>query len=134
VHPDPHAIVVVAAVIQDGHCFLLTRRPSGTHLAGMWEFPGGKVDPGETHAEALRRELLEELDAVVDIGERLYWTRHPYPDRTIELSFYRAALRSEPRPLLGQEMRWVPRMELASLGFPPADTELIEMLTRSDAR
>lgn len=123
-------IVVVAAVIEHDDRFLLTKRQSGVHLAGMWEFPGGKLDPGETHAAALTREIREELAADVDVGECVYWTSHAYPERTIDLSFYRCRLKSAPQPLLGQEMRWVPRTELASLGFPPADTELIELLTR----
>ncbi len=125
---------VVAAVIEDSHRFLVTRRPAGVHLAGMWEFPGGKIDPDETHEAALRRELLEELGVEADVGERVYRTLHAYPDRTIALYFYRCTLKGAPRPLLGQEMRWVPRAELWSLGFPPADTELIELLTTSDAR
>lgn len=126
-------VVVVAAVIEDSHRFLVTRRPAGVHLAGMWEFPGGKIDPDETHEAALRRELLEELGVEADVGERVYRTLHAYPDRTIELYFYRCSLNRAPRPLLGQEMRWVPRAELLSLGFPPADTELIELLTKSNA-
>jgi mutator protein MutT len=124
-------IVVVAAVIEANRRFLVTRRQPGVHLAGMWEFPGGKIDPDEAHASALRRELREELDVDVDVGERLYHTVHAYDDRTVELHFYRCVLRGEPRPLLGQQMRWVARDELPSLGFPPADTELIDLLTKS---
>ena len=122
---------VVAAVIEDNHRFLVTRRQPGVHLAGMWEFPGGKIDPDETHDAALRRELREELDIEVEVGECVYQTLHAYPERTVELYFYRCSLKGVPQPLLGQEMRWVPRRELASLGFPPADTELIELLTKS---
>jgi len=124
-------IIVVAAVIEANHRFLVTRRQPGVHLAGLWEFPGGKIDPDEPHADALRRELKEELDVDVAVGEPLYTTVHAYDDRTVELHFYRCALKGEPRPLMGQEMRWVPRDELGQLGFPPADTELIEMLTKS---
>ena len=124
-------MIVVAAVIEANERFLVTRRQAGVHLAGMWEFPGGKIDPGEPHAAALRRELREELDVEVDVGERVYRTVHAYDERTVELHFYRCGLRGEPRPLLGQQMRWVPRSELASLGFPPADAELIAMLTKS---
>ncbi|NOT26105.1 MAG: 8-oxo-dGTP diphosphatase MutT [Acidobacteria bacterium] len=127
-------IAVVAAIIEDTDRFLLTRRQAGVHLAGLWEFPGGKIDPGETPTGALQRELREELDVEVEPGEPLFNTRHAYPDRTVELTFYRCTLRGNPRPLLGQEMRWVPRSELASLGFPPADTELIALLTREEDR
>ena len=124
-------MIVVAAVIETNERFLVTQRQAGVHLAGMWEFPGGKIDPDEPHAAALRRELKEELDVDADVGERVYHTVHAYDDRTVELHFYKCALRGEPRPLLGQQMRWVPRMELRTLGFPPADAELIEMLTKS---
>lgn len=122
-------IVVVAAVIEEQGRFLVTRRQPGVHLEGLWEFPGGKVHPHETHAEALRREMREELDADVDVHELVFDSQHAYPERLIALFFYRCVLRGEPRPLLGQEMRWVPREELGGLGFPPADEELIRRLT-----
>lgn len=131
---SPRVVEVVAAVIEDGDRFLLTRRQAGVHLEGMWEFPGGKIDRGETGHGALARELREELDVDVEVGEQMFRTRHAYADRTVELSFYRCSLRSSPRPLLGQEMRWVPRAELSSLGFPPADTEFIAMLIRAGGR
>ncbi len=121
-------IVVVAAVIEVGGAFLVTRRPAGTHLAGMWEFPGGKLHPPETHVEALQREIREELDAAVDVGDLVSYTAHSYADRTIAIYFYRGRLAGPPRAVLGQEMRWVPRAELVTLSFPPADQELIRRL------
>jgi 8-oxo-dGTP diphosphatase len=127
-------MIVVAAVIERDGCFFLTRRHAGVHLEGMWEFPGGKVDAGEPHADALRREIREELDADVDVHDLVFEITHDYPDRTITLYFYRCSLHGAPRPLLGQEMRWVPRAELASFAFPPADTELITLLAGSAAR
>ena len=123
------SITVVAAVIEQDNRFFLTRRQAGVHLEGMWEFPGGKVDAGESHADALRREIREELDADVDVHDLVFEITHEYPDRKVALYFYRCSLNEEPRPLLGQEMRWVARGELASLGFPPADAELITLLT-----
>jgi mutator protein MutT len=100
----------------------------------MWEFPGGKIDPAETHAAALEREIREELDAGVSVGDLVFQTTHEYADRTVSLFFYRCTLVGTPRPMLGQDMRWVPRGELAALGFPPADEALIKLLVESDAR
>jgi 8-oxo-dGTP diphosphatase len=127
-------VIVVAAVIEDDDRFFLTRRQPGVHLEGMWEFPGGKIDPAETHAAALEREIREELDVGVSVGDLVFQTTHEYPDRTITLFFYRCTLVGAPKPMLGQEMRWVPRRELAALGFPPADEALIRQLIESDAR
>jgi 8-oxo-dGTP diphosphatase len=120
--------VVVAAVIEESGRFLVTRRQAGVHLEGYWEFPGGKCDPGESHQACLQREMQEELAVGVQVTGKILETRHPYPDRIIELHFYVCVLEGEPRPLLGQDMRWVSRGELASLPFPPADAELIARL------
>jgi 8-oxo-dGTP diphosphatase len=122
-------LVVVAAVIEEGGRFLLTQRPPGGHLPGMWEFPGGKINQDEPHTEALRREIREELDADVSVMDLVLQTTHAYPDRTVALYFYRCLLLGVPHALLGQQMRWVRREELLSLPFPPADTELIALLT-----
>ena len=123
------AIVVVAAVIERDGQFLLTLRPAGTHLEGHWEFPGGKVMPHETHAEALRRELFEELDIVARVGLAVYRISHDYPDRTVELNFYRCTFDGEPKPMMGQDMRWIAREQLSALPFPEADAALITQLT-----
>jgi mutator protein MutT len=122
-------ISVVAAIIERDDAFLLTRRLEGTHLAGLWEFPGGKIANGETHADALRRELQEELDVDAEVGELVFEITHTYEDRAISLYFYRCRLHGDPRPLLGQQMRWVARSELHSLDFPAADAELIQRLS-----
>ena len=122
--------VVAAVVLKDGR-YLVTRRQKGTHLEGYWEFPGGKVDPGESDEAALVREIREELDAGVKVGRLVLATTHYYPERSVSLAFYECALTSEPRPLLGQEMRWVSPPNLRSLAFPPADEELIALLSVS---
>ena len=124
-------IVVTAAVIERDGAFLVTRRQAGVHLEGCWEFPGGKCDAGESLAASLRRELIEELAVDADIGDEIFTISHAYPDRRVELHFFRCELRSTPLPQLGQEMQWVAREELASLQFPPADAELIELLEKS---
>jgi 8-oxo-dGTP diphosphatase len=122
-------IVVVAAVIERDGRFLLTLRPGGTHLAGHWEFPGGKCEPGETHAEALCRELREELDIHAGVGALVHAVTHAYPERTVELHFYACSFTGDPRPMIGQQMRWVARDDLAVLPFPEADADLIRLLT-----
>jgi 8-oxo-dGTP diphosphatase len=126
------AIEVVAAVLEVDGRFLLTRRQAGTHLAGMWEFPGGKIEPGETHVDALRREIKEELGTDVDVHALILETSHTYPGRTVTLYFYDCSLIGAPSPLLGQEMRWVARAELTTLGLPPADADLIRVLTTAE--
>ena len=125
------AIVVTAAVVEIGGRFLVTRRQTGVHLEGFWEFPGGKSDAGESLRGCLARELLEELDVPSRIGEEIFATTHTYAERAIELHFFRCELLGEPRPQIGQEMRWVRREDLAALEFPPADAELIRILTQA---
>jgi 8-oxo-dGTP diphosphatase len=127
-------LVVAAAVIERDGRFLVTRRQPGVHLEGYWEFPGGKCESGETHDVCLRRELREELAVDASIGPELLATVHVYPDRRVELHFFLCDITAAPAPQLGQEMRWVARAELAALSFPPADRELIELLTRTAAR
>jgi 8-oxo-dGTP diphosphatase len=122
-------IVVTAAVIERGDRFLVTRRQAGVHLAGRWEFPGGKCLPGETLAACMARELQEELDIRATVGEEVFATTHDYADRRIELHFFRCSCSDEPAPQQGQQMRWVPRQELKTLEFPPADAELIRILS-----
>jgi mutator protein MutT len=123
-------IVVAAALIERGGRFLITRRQQGVHLEGLWEFPGGKCDTGESHQACLARELREELDVISSVGEQIFETTHTYPELHVELHFYSCELLSEPAPQLGQEMRWASREELAELKFPAADAELIERLVK----
>lgn len=128
--PSDRTVVVAAAVIEREDAFLLTRRLAGTHLAGHWEFPGGKRQAGESLEDCLRREMREELAAEIEIERPIVATRHCYPDRTVELRFFRCSLTNAPVPQLGQEMQWIPRAELRSVPLPPADEEIVELLTR----
>lgn len=121
--------MVVAAVIERDGRFLLTLRPAGTHLAHHWEFPGGKCDAGESHEAALRRELREELDIGAVVGALEFAVTHSYSERTVALHFYRCTFSGEPKGMIGQQVRWVGREELATLPFPEADVALIARLT-----
>ena len=122
-------MIVVAAVIEQEGRFLVARRLQGTHLAGLWEFPGGKARDGESLEDALRREIREELNTGIHGLNEVFRTKHVYPDRTIELHFFRGLLEGAPEPALGQELRWITRQEFQALSFPPADAELLAELT-----
>ncbi len=126
-------IVVTAAVIERAGRFLVTRRPAGVHLEGLWEFPGGKCHAGEALAACLVRELREELAVDCRVGDEMYAVTHPYADRSVELHFFRCQLLGEPTPQQGQEMRWVTRAEMTLLPFPPADEELIRTIVSGSA-
>jgi len=121
-------LVVTAAVVEIDDAFLLTRRPAHTHLAGTWEFPGGKCEPGESLEDSLRREMREELGVDIDIGGEICRIEHAYADRSVRLHFFRCTLLGVPVPQLGQEMRWVGRGELNTLELPEADRELTDAL------
>jgi len=127
---DSPTIVVLAAVIERGGLLLVTRRLAGTHLSGRWEFPGGKCEPGEAPDACLARELSEELGVESEIGEELLVTEHAYPGRTVRLHFRLCRILGEPRPMIGQEMRWVSREDLGGLEFPEADRDLIALLSK----
>jgi mutator protein MutT len=126
-------IEVAAALIRDSEGrYLITQRRRGSHLEGLWEFPGGKRDAGEDLEACLRRELTEELGASFAVGEKVDTIRWDYPDRTVVLHFYRCRLESGTiEPQESQAMAWVAASELPSYDFPPADRELIGRLAAS---
>jgi len=123
--------VVTAAVIERDGFLLVARRLEGSHMGGFWEFPGGKCEPGESAEACLAREIVEELGASATVHEEIFRTTYAYADRVLDLRFFRCDLTTEPRPLLGQEIRWVARHELHTLSFPPADSELVARLAAS---
>ena len=116
-------------MILRGDKVLVTQRPRTGHLAGMWEFPGGKVERGETPAQALRREIREELGCSVSVGRRLCRVTYRYPRKWVRLDFHRCRiLKGEPHGAEGQRLRWVPRGTLRRLPFPPADRKVLALL------
>jgi 8-oxo-dGTP diphosphatase len=124
-------ITVVAALIRDDGKLLVCQRKRGTSFALMWEFPGGKVKPGETLEQALVRELEEELGAKATIGSEVYRAQHRYAELSdaIELIFFHAQLDpNKVRNLVFEEILWRDPPSLPELNFLPADKELIEKL------
>lgn len=114
---------------------MLTRRRPGSHLEGLWEFPGGAMEDGETPAEALTRELGEELGVAVEVGEPLTFAWHRDEVRDVLLLFFCArVVAGVPCGREGQEIRWVARGELAGLPAPPADQPLLRALASSPTR
>jgi 8-oxo-dGTP diphosphatase len=125
----PRLRVVAAALFDAQGRVLLADRPAGKHMAGWWEFPGGKVAPGESDEEALVRELREELGVLTRPEREIARVRHDYPDRQVEVVLWRAAiLEGEPRGLDGQRLKWVDVDALGAEQLLEADRPFIEAL------
>ena len=121
-------VIVSAAVVVERGRVLLSQRKAGTHLAGSWEFPGGKVEPGEDPRAALARELVEELGVVASIESALEVTFHRYPMKDVLLLFFEAKLASDspaPRAIDVAAVRWATKSELRDADFPPADVAVL---------
>lgn len=126
-------IDVAAGLVFRGGQLLITQRPAGGHLGGLWEFPGGKLEPGESFEDALHRELREELGIEVEILSLMESVEHAYPEKTVRLKFYQCTWRQhEPQPIGCPALTWVTQQELAQYTFPAADARLLERLTGSD--
>jgi len=123
-------IEVVGAVIRRGNAYLVGQRPAGKSQGGLWEFIGGKIEPGETPEEALARECREELGLEIQNEKIVDAVVHEYPEKTVHLTLLACEPRpgSVPRALEHQDIRWATPDEMRTLPFCPADTELIERL------
>jgi 8-oxo-dGTP diphosphatase len=123
-------VLVVAAVIRRGESILVTRRKHDAERGGQWEFPGGKVEPGESEPAALAREIHEELDCDVQVGAYLTRNVHRYPDLEVELAFYACTLPAgaEPKAIGVAAMEWADRGALARYDFCEADLPVLPMI------
>jgi mutator protein MutT len=126
-------VEVAAGLIFRSGKLLITQRHAGAHLGGLWEFPGGKREPGETFAQCLRRELREELGCEVEVLELVESITHAYPEKTVHLQFHRCRwVAGEPSPIGCADLRWAGREELSRFNFPAADAQLLDHLRRTD--
>lgn len=130
--PLSHVIEVSAALVFRDGKLLITRRHSTAHLGGLWEFPGGKCEPGETFKQCLKREIREELGVEIAVGKLFESVTHTYPEKTVHLKFYVCRLEGgEPKPLGCEALKWASKSELADYDFPAADARLLEKLQDS---
>ena len=120
---------VVAALIWDGERFLACQRPANKARGLLWEFVGGKVEPGETKEEALIRECREELDVTVAVEDVFMEVTHEYPDLTVHLTLFHAKIvEGVPKKLEHNDIRWLTAEEIDRFPFCPADEEILERL------
>jgi 8-oxo-dGTP diphosphatase len=125
-------IDVAAALVFREEKLLITQRYAKAHLGGLWEFPGGKRETGETFEECLVRELREELGIEVTVGELVESLTHDYPEKSVHLRFYRCRWEQhEPQPLGCPAFKWVTATELKDYKFPAADARLLGKLRSS---
>jgi len=128
---QPSPIEVSAGLIFRAGKLLIARRHADAHLGGLWEFPGGKREPGETGEQCLARELHEELGVWVEIGALFETVTHAYPGKLVRLQFYLCRLpQGEPQLLGCAAFKWVTHAELATHEFPAADAQLLVKLAR----
>ena len=122
-------IGVSAGLVFRHGLLLITRRRPDAHLGGLWEFPGGKQDPGESAEDCLKRELLEELGIEVEIKDLIETIDHEYPEKAVRLKFFRCLwVANEPKALGCEDFAWIGREQLASYSFPAADAQLLQKL------
>jgi len=124
-----NCVEVSAALIFRHGKLLITQRQAQAHLGGLWEFPGGKRESGETFEQCLVREIREELGVEISVGELFAEVAHDYPEKSVQLKFFVCQLLAgEPQPLGCAGFRWVDKTELAGFDFPAADAQLLGKL------
>ena len=122
-------VEVVAALIWDNDKFMICQRPAHKARALLWEFVGGKVESGETKEQALIRECQEELDVTLSVGDVFMDVVHEYPDITVHLTLFNAAIaEGVPQKLEHNDIKWIKVSEIDNYVFCPADTEILEKL------
>jgi len=120
---------VVAAIIRKDGKILITQRLDNVHLARLWEFPGGKVEAGESLQMALQREIQEELGIKIRVNDEFLTLDYDYPTKSVRLHFFNCTvLEGDPQPIDVADLRWVKPHDLGNYRFPPADAELIAKL------
>lgn len=125
----PHKIIGVAVIWNDQQQILIDRRRPEGVMGGLWEFPGGKIEPGETVEECIQREIQEELGILIEVGERLITIDHTYTHLRVTLTVHHCRLlKGIPQPLECAEVRWVSLDELDQFTFPEANSEIIAAL------
>ncbi len=123
---------VAAALIWRGERFLICKRPADKARALLWEFVGGKLEPGETGQEALVRECKEELDITVEAGDAFTEVTHVYPDLTVHLTLYHCTIaEGEPKLLEHADMAWITPDEIGNYEFCPADVEILDKIVKT---
>ena len=123
---------VVAALIWDGDRFMICQRPAHKARGLLWEFVGGKVEPGETKDMALIRECREELDILISVNDIFMDVIHEYPDLTVHLTLYNASIaRGMPRKLEHNDIRWITPDEIPDYDFCPADVEILAAIIKN---
>lgn len=122
---------VVAALIWEGDRFLIGQRPEHKARGLLWEFVGGKTEPGETKEQALVRECREELDVEIQVGDVFLEVTHEYTDLTVHLTLFHASIvRGIPQKLEHQDLRWITPQEIINYAFCPADQVILDKLRR----
>ncbi len=122
-------VQVVAALIWDKDKFMICQRPAHKARGLLWEFVGGKVEPGETRPEALIRECREELAITVSVGEIFMEVTHEYPDITVALTLYHATIAAGiPKKLEHNDIRWITPSQIPNYDFCPADEEILRRI------